>query len=89
MLPPQDRNQALEIRPLKVEKDNEDDIYDDYTLAHISGVCKDYVNSSVNNPSGPNDKPVQKKLIFTDIITICLIVVAMLGDPKDMFLRVY
>ena len=81
VLPPQDRNCALEIRPRKTEKRDEHDIYDEdhYSLARNSGFKKNFVNSSVNTPSGPNDKPVQKKLKWTSIIIICLIVVAMLG----------
>ena len=80
VLPPQDRNHALEIRPRKAEKGNEDDIYDNDTLANDSRFGKELVNSSVNPPSGPNDKPAQRKLKkCTRIVIICLIFVAMLG----------
>lgn len=80
VLPPQDRNQALEIRPRKAEKGNKDYLYDNYTIAHNSGFGKDSGISSVNTPSGTNDKPTQRKLKkCTHIIMICLIVIAMLG----------
>ena len=51
VLPPQDRNHALEIWPRKAEKGNEGDIYDDYNLANNSGSVKDSANSSVNTAS--------------------------------------
>ena len=79
VLPPQDRNHALEIRPRKAEKGNENDMYDNDTLARHSGFGKKLVNSLVHTPSGPNDRPVQRKLKWTSIIILCLIVVAMLG----------
>ena len=76
VLPPQDRNHALEIRPRKAEKGNEDDIYDNDTLANDPRFGKDFVNP----PSRPNDKPAQRKLKkCTRIVIICLIIVAMLG----------
>ena len=77
VLPPQDRNDAPEIRPRKVEKGSGQDVYDEdhYTLARNSGFGKDFVNSSVNSLSVPNDTSDKKKLKRTHIIIICLIVV--------------
>ena len=77
VLPPQDRDDAPEMRPRKAEKGNEQDVYDEdhYTLARNSGFGKDFVNSSGNSPSLPTNTPDKKKLKRTHIIIICLIVV--------------
>ena len=79
VLPPQDRNDAPEIRPRKVEKGSGQDMYDEdhYSLARNSGFGKDFVNTSTNSPTVPSNTPGQRKLKCTHITIICLIVVVL------------
>ena len=80
VLPPQDRDDAPEVRPRKSEKGTVQDIYDEdhYTLARNSGFGKDFGNSAVNNPSEPNNAPCKKTTTCTHTIIICFIL-AILG----------
>ena len=80
VLPPQDRDDAPEVRPRKSEKGTVQDIYDEdhYTLARNSGFGKDFGNSRGNNPCESKNNPCKKMIKCTNMVIICLII-ALLG----------
>ena len=80
VLSPQDRDDAPEVRPRKLEKGTDQDIYDEdhYTLARNSGFGNDFGNSAVNNPCEPKNTASKKMIKCTHMIIIFLII-ALLG----------